>query len=654
MNSQTLGTRMSRRLRDLNWTQSKLASRIGVSQAVVSSYLRDLKMPSRETLKAIANALEVSQDYLTSGDRSPHSVPNAMATTASDLSWYERPAPDDGTRSYGNARAELFRFDYDVLARETGQNSNDASLGNEVSMEYRLGVLTGANLDRFLKALKWEQLQEHYECVASDVSHRTARRYGRALRQPEESQALWLLRIDDYNTTGLIGEEFGRGSFSALVRFTQDSQKYSRGDASGGRFGLGSASLSSASGFDLVLFCSDLSQPVDTKTQGRLIGRAVFPYHSLANGKEYEGPFFFGRPEPEQPARRSSAWSAEPLRRDLWLHRDGNGAGKTGTSILIVGYHDPDGNDLDPRTAENAIAALASSFENWFWPAIVRGRLSARFTRYDNDRKISERVVDSSNINTPFVSLFSGEADIVERAIPLRVPKSKDGDGPFDHSAKLLVQLLPDDRGQRVDELAMMRGALMVVKYRAFSGLALGARPFRAALLCGEAAPELGQPPSGADNGAELFLAKAEPPQHNDWTSRGTDLTSEYRGGAAELERMLEAVRTALREIVTPPVEDSSVGPEALRKLLALPVGVRPAGKKAEIVRLDWRNPDFSALAVTVRVNFRKGRDTILLRPQLYVETDAGSGIDLPCRIAPESGCELINDTAITLTDGAR
>src|SRR5579884_609539 len=122
MNSQTLGTRMSRRLRDLNWTQSKLASRIGVSQAVVSSYLRDLKMPSRETLKAIANALEVSQDYLTSGDRSPHSVPNAMATTASDLYWYERPAPDDGTRSYGNARAELFRFDYDVLARETGQN----------------------------------------------------------------------------------------------------------------------------------------------------------------------------------------------------------------------------------------------------------------------------------------------------------------------------------------------------------------------------------------------------------------------------------------------------------------------------------------------------------------------------------------------------
>ena len=60
----TLGERI-RELRVKNrWTQKELADRVGVRQKQISCYERDENIPSGEFFIALANAFDVSLDYL--------------------------------------------------------------------------------------------------------------------------------------------------------------------------------------------------------------------------------------------------------------------------------------------------------------------------------------------------------------------------------------------------------------------------------------------------------------------------------------------------------------------------------------------------------------------------------------------------------------
>ena len=104
MSKNSIGGRIGARLGELNWMQQDLAARIGVTQPVISLYIRDVRVPPDDSLAALGNALGLSVRYLR-GEEPDHS---AMTSAPGELSWHERRAPDDGTRSYGNARAELF------------------------------------------------------------------------------------------------------------------------------------------------------------------------------------------------------------------------------------------------------------------------------------------------------------------------------------------------------------------------------------------------------------------------------------------------------------------------------------------------------------------------------------------------------------------
>jgi hypothetical protein len=92
-----------------------------------------------------------------------------------------------------------------------------------------------------------------------------------------------------------------------------------------------------------------------------------------------------------------------------------------------------------------------------------------------------------------------------------------------------------------------------------------GARPFHAAVLCGEAAGT-----DSSDRAAERFLRAAEPPAHNDWTST-QELKVEYElGGKKALDEFKAEVMRAVKELVTPIREDLSEGPRALKELLKI------------------------------------------------------------------------------------
>jgi len=644
MNKQTqFSLRLADRLAELGWTQADLAKRIGVSQPVVSAYLRGLRSPGQETMAAISRITGLAPAYLI-GEQGATS---SMTTPAESLSWYERPASLDGFRSYGNARAELFGYDYDPLVRESAQNSNDAAAGEEVHVEYRLMSLSGRRLEDFLGTIGWATLEPHYRAVAADEGHRTTQRYAQALEQIDNGQ-LWLLRIDDFGTSGLIGPDFESGCFSALTRFSQDSQKEAKDNSAGGRFGLGSAALSAASGLDLILFFSDLSKPIDGRTERRLLGRAVFPFHKVGN-QEFDGPFFWGIPEPGG-AKRLSAWITPEVQETLALRRDVPASvPKTGTSILIVGFGKTDGQAYDSKTAQEALNELFAAFEKWFWPAVAVGRLAGKFTLYDNDRMTAERTIDANNLTSEYAPLLTNSGDCIEARVSLNVPKSSDGSTEAEHSARLIIQLLPDGTKGETGKVALMRSPLMVVKYRNAGQLALGAQPYRAALLAGKAAQDA---PSPAVEAAEAFLAKAEPPAHDDWIGRGTDLGRNYRGGSTRLDDFWDAVKSVLREHTAPKDDGGKAGPEALRRLLTVPGG-SSIRKRIEIINPVWHDKTFTTIRATVRTHLRRDRDRYVFEPKLFVKSDTGmSALDFD--VEPISGCEKFSNRFLKLVGSGR
>lgn len=62
-----LGQRIRKQRTQLGWTQEALAEHIGVSTSFVGHIERGTRKASLETLVSVANALNVSLDYLMSG-----------------------------------------------------------------------------------------------------------------------------------------------------------------------------------------------------------------------------------------------------------------------------------------------------------------------------------------------------------------------------------------------------------------------------------------------------------------------------------------------------------------------------------------------------------------------------------------------------------
>src|SRR5262249_12365676 len=159
----------------------------------------------------------------------------------------------------GNAAGFAFDVDMETLGRETGQNSLDEILDGQdtVTLEYTVIELTGKELASFRRALKFDDdLLPHLE-AAGGGQQKASTVIRSTLEQIEKDDRLLLIRVADYNATGLIGPEYGTGRFMAVCRNTLDSQKAD--ETAGGSYGLGKATMWAASGIGLVLANSKLS-----------------------------------------------------------------------------------------------------------------------------------------------------------------------------------------------------------------------------------------------------------------------------------------------------------------------------------------------------------------------------------------------------------
>jgi transcriptional regulator with XRE-family HTH domain len=560
-----------------------------VTPGAVSQWIKGTKRPERDKAILIADLLQVNAEWLLTGDpsKAPVDLEDLRASYRRTCGWAFRRAPEDGGRDFGNANIWSFQPSIRTLVREALQNINDEIIdrADGADVIFRLVRLAGSELHSFLDTLQWNRtaagmsgLRAHLEACANDQT-KLGKLITDGMAALTATGEMVLLVIEDSRTHGLTGPETGAGNFAALVRNNLDTHK--RLETAGGSYGLGKAVFWLCSRFSTVLFSSRLSggsaEGVSEHAGGvhRLMGRADLSWHSLADA-EWAGPGWFGRREDGQPGAQS-VWDNPAMVHDLYLTRSSDAPG---TSIAIVGFHDPSGEVLtDIQQLGDRIASEAARS---FWPAIASGRLTVRVVLCDGRDERARMSVEPEHYHSALVdaylrreavtSTLSKPGDIVSAPVVLRTPPRKSPDGRLvrvePHEALLVVRLASEQeaRDDVTGQLALFRGSEMVVQYRNIrTQLLAGAPEFHALLACGTAAGD-----AAADYEAEQFLRAAEPPAHDRWELT-TELPARYgRGSAKAIADLLQDTAQAIRDIFQTEPLVPEQGPEAIRDLLRI------------------------------------------------------------------------------------
>ncbi|MFE7803659.1 helix-turn-helix domain-containing protein [Streptomyces sp. NPDC057430] len=677
------GPWLARQLKLAGKTQAELAEELGLTRAAVSAWITGRSTPRPTVMMDIANAL--GTDVGTVHTRTTDTQAGLP------LGWYHRPGHHDGGRDLGNAAAFAFDADVQVLARETCQNSLDERLdnGRPVRVRYTLHELTGKYLDAFREAILWNELFPHYSAVSEIAGdQKVGRVVDAGVRDMYEKGRLVLLRVDDYNASGLVGDDYGDGKFAAVVRRQLESLKSGR-DA-GGSYGLGKATLWATSALGLVLINSTLSVPHEGRTERRVIGRLELPWREV-KGESFAGPAWFGRPDPDSPGAKvaRSWWADEETVASLHLTREND---EPGTSFLIVGAHDvasldekwsaadDEAVDTDEEGAEDTRdirrmhRRLVRALGRDFWAAMTGGggqlprlEVSVRAVRNDGEVVVEDVQVDPSfeqpsrtralraYYDGATVERLTEAGQVAARSVPLKLPLLGGARGTLGtHQAVLLVTEAANDADTPKNQVHSLRGNRMTVKKATVPNLPLGTNPFQAVLLVGEAAGES----AAFAQDAEEFLRAAEPPEHDRW-GQSEELTLRWSPSAyRRINELTTEVNNAVRELVTRPKRGSREGGEALRKALTVktrPKAKAPAGPVVPVLdALDATIGDDGEWLITAEVSIPRGDEVVPMVPvaQLDVRSGGRPKLDWAELVAVE-GCE-VEDGVLRFPSGTR
>jgi transcriptional regulator with XRE-family HTH domain len=643
------GVWLGRQLRRNGISQAELAQQLGLTRAAVSAWVTGRARPRAEVMIRIAEILETDVATLITRD--------ADAGSDRPIGWYHRIAHRDGGREYGNAAAFAFGASLSVLAREVTQNSLDERLdpGRPVRVRFTLHELTGEHLHSFLSALKWSELESHY-AAATQSRQKVGRALAEGLRSLREDASLLLLRIDDYNASGLTGPEYGDGRYAAVVRRQLDSRKSN--DRAGGSYGLGKATLWAASRLGLVLINSTLSEPHEGRTARRVVGRLDLPWREV-DGVAYAGPAWLGEPDTEKVYEGVSRswWADERVVADLRLDRDSD---DPGTSFLVVGAHDAAGNS---DTLEDLHGALGRALSDNFWAAMTSGRstpamleASVRALR-NGETVVPEQRVDAvdrhpalvhalkAHIDGETVDELTGAGQVAATGVDLVVPPQRAAGrraAGSSHRAVLLVTPAAD-KDEKHSRIICMRGNRMTVTARSPRNLGVGADPFQAVLLAGFATGDDGS----EAHAAEAFLRAAEPPEHDRWGVT-EELTAAYANAPRRLTEFNAAMDMALRGVIgRRTVGQDAAGPEVLRKLLRLDTPATASGRRRGhplVDRVVGKVDGTGAwtLDVTLTVPQRDGRWQLL--PVVKFDVRSGGRPSLEwAELSAKENCQVVD-----------
>lgn len=623
-------SRMRTALAASGLNQSEVAAQLGVGQSTVSQWLKGTRRPDRSALEQFAAAVGASPAWLDYGQGTGPSPDLAADRIAyrKDVEWIFTHEREDGSRDFGNANIFSFNPDIGTFTREVLQNVGDAAIGGHAHATFTIRRLRGADLDAFLEVLQWDDFSPHLK-----ASFKSGQQVGSALEtglRAVESRELLLMEVADSGTTGLLGAEFDKGKFTALCRNNLDSNNSA---SAGGSYGLGKAVLWRMSSTSTVLFMSNLAEPAPDsgQTSRRFIARSELVWHDIEGDRAYAGPGWLATKNPEEPRRPLSYWNNAALAQDLHFSLDDT---STGTSIIVVGFHDPS-SDAE-QTPEQLAEHVESAVVEHFWPALASGELSVT-VRVAEGREIRRTVEVDADASVPDLADLLGRhrqnkiadglfelGDVVRIPVKLEVPAcvGQDREHPaFDHTAFVLLRRAdPTENSPGVGKAQYFRGTGMVIMQPDLSRILVGAQPFHVAVLCGSAAGE-----SRDDERAEVFLRTAEPPKHDRWEL--TDkLGRDYaRGGGAAITRFTTAVRQAVKDALIPATDHPKDGPRDLAALFRLG-NPRPPERASRLV-VDSAFVDENG-AWQVEGTIRVGTPTkrVLGRPVVVFLGETGGG----------------------------
>lgn len=544
------------------------------------------------------------------------------------------PTPVAGRWSGGNANQFTVPPDLETLVRETVQNALDArrAPGASVFVRFRVVELAGSHRENFLKAIGFADLRPHLEAVTRDPTH-VGRSLADGLRRFDTDAKLLCLYVEDAGTQGLRGDEEGHSPFAALVRNDLDSRKSTT--TAGGSYGLGKAVLWQCSSIRTALFGSIVA---DREAEGiRLIAKADLATHEFRS-ERCDGAGWFGVHDKDA-GYAVSMWGRTDLAKSLSLDRADLPADvpKTGTSIGIVGFHDPSSDE--PKTPERLVQELEAHIALFFWPALLVGRLRSEVVFQQNSTVRARRVVDPVNTVPDYCRLLDvhrrgvDAEDVIVRDVPITVPATKPNvQGVTAHAqtqtnAKLLARVVETEDaggGQPGNVVARIRGAWMVVDYKQFAGISSPGRTFFAVLLAGEAVD--GSP---ANVAADQLLRIAEPPAHDSWNNKRSLSEAYSRGVLTRLAEFEQATRTVLVDAIRPPLPDDEEGPEDLKRMLAL---LLPESEERARIKAVSASVENGAWLVHARIEIPEFDDDVhrAFVPRLQLGVDGGRPVTIP------------------------
>ena len=372
------------------------------------------------------------------------------------------------------------------LARESLQNIIDAADEYPAKAVFEMFPIKANQLPEI------ERLKEIFKACKEYKLHEkeTVRFFSKALEVVTENKNINILRIGDFNTRGLTGDDCDqKGNYYSLMKAVGSSSK---SEGQGGSFGLGKGSYFAASLFRMM-FVSSIYEKNKPIFQGKL--RLI---SHLKDGEPMQGNGSFGLAK-QKPVRDLNDIP------DLFSRKE------QGTDFFIVGFED----------AENWQDHISKSVLNYFWNAILKGLLEV---------KVNDLNITKENIGELMLKYFSEEQrDTNDNPNPLpyfnAYNKSKESGHFFEEDLPFLgkcqLYVLPSDIYP--SRISYIRSSGMVIQKKPHQCM----KSYAGVFIC--------------DNKkGNALLREMENPSHDKWSKDFAKQDGKVREDAKSAERELK------------------------------------------------------------------------------------------------------------------
>jgi hypothetical protein len=230
----------------------------------------------------------------------------------------------DEVEGLSDAGIETFRDNpYASIARECGQNSNDAAVTRPVVVSYDLITIPSAELPGLQKL---GRAIDSCLRMAVDRGDEKTKDFFRQAKKVCSQTNFKCLRVADRNTTGLTGPCKPGTPFHSLLKAAGVSTKDK--ETSSGSFGIGKNAAFAVSDLQTVFYSTIYTEPSSGKSEFLAQGKVKLISHLDDSGRPRRATGYWGIPGGFLPVRN-------PRLVPEWLRRS-----EVGTSVFTVGFRE--------------------------------------------------------------------------------------------------------------------------------------------------------------------------------------------------------------------------------------------------------------------------------------------------------------------------